>query len=251
MFKLTHFAILLTFAVLPAVGRAQNEGQDKLDEATSLKLDAKTPEQLKKVIKLCDEAIQAGLDEGNKALADQVLAAAAFQRAQIIIQQLPRVANNPGAVRRLRDETMADLDKALTANPELVEALLLKTRLEAIPGGSRENALKTITKAIELLEDKPVDQASAYMMRAGLQESLDDKLKDLQKAIEADSTNSDAWQARIAVLLGNNKLAEAITDAEKLLEKEPDNMFALEGAITALFGLKKYDEAVKLLSTRI
>ena len=252
MLKLKLIAILFALIILPTTAaRAQNEGQDKLDEATSLKLDAKTPEQLKKVITLCDEAIKAGLDEGNKVLADQVLAAAAFQRAQMMIQQLPRVANNPGAVRRLRDETMTDLDKALTANPNLVEALLLKTRLEALPGGSRENALKTITKAIELLKDKPVDQATAYMLRAGLQESTDDKLKDLQKAIEVDSTNSDAWQARIAVLLGNNKLAEAMTDAEKLLEKEPDNLFALEAAITALFGLKKYDEAVKLLTTRI
>ena len=251
MLKFTRTAMFLAFITLPTLSWAQNEGLDKLDEATSLKLDAKTPEELKKVIKLCDEAIKAGLDEGNKTLADQVMAAAAFQRAQMMIQQLPRLASNPGAVRRLRDETLADLDKALEANPKLVEALLLKTRLEAPPLGTRENALKTITKAIELLKDKPVDQANAYMMRAGLQESAEDKLKDLQLAIESDSTNSDAWKARIAVLLGTNKLDEAMTDAEKLLEKEPENMFALEAAITALFGLKKYDDAVKLLSTRI
>jgi tetratricopeptide (TPR) repeat protein len=169
----------------------------------------------------------------------------------MMVQQLPRVANNPGAVRRLRDETMADLDKALGANPKLVEALLLKTRLEAIPGGNRENAIKSVTKAIELLSDKPVDQATAYLLRAGLQESTEDKLSDLQKAIEADSTNSDAWQARVAVLLTNNKLEEAIVDAGKLLEKDPNNMFALEAAVTALFQLKKFDEAVTLLTTRI
>lgn len=251
MLKLSQIALLIALMAMPSVSWAQNEGQDKLDEAASLKIEAKTPDELKKVIRLCEEAIKAGLDEGNKALADQVLAAAAFQRAQMMVQQLPRVANNPGAVRRLRDETMADLDKALGANPKLVEALLLKTRLEAIPGGNRENAIKSVTKAIELLSDKPVDQATAYLLRAGLQESTEDKLSDLQKAIEADSTNSDAWQARVAVLLTNNKLEEAIVDAGKLLEKDPNNMFALEAAVTALFQLKKFDEAVTLLTTRI
>ena len=251
MLKLSQIALLVALLALPAQVWAQNEGQDKLDEAAGLKIDAKTPDELKKVIRLCEEAIKAGLDEGNKALADQVLAAAALQRAQMMVQQLPRVANNPGAVRRLRDETMSDLDKALSANPKLVEALLLKTRLEALPGGSRENALKTITKAIELLKDKPVDQATAYILRAGLQENTNEKLADLQKAIEADSTNSDAWQARVAVLLTNGKLEEAVADAGKLLEKDPDNMFALEAAITALFQLKKFDEAVKLLTARI
>lgn len=248
MLKLLPIALIVALLAMPSVVWAQNEGQDKLDEAASLKIEAKTPEQLRKVIKLCEDAIKAGLDEGNKALADQVLAAAALQRAQMMVQQLPRVANNPGAVRRLRDETMSDLDKALSANPELIEALLLKTRLEAIPGGSRENAIKTVTKAIELLKDKPVDQANAYLLRAGLQESSDDRLKDLQLAIEADSTNPDAWKARIAVLLSDNKLEEAIADAAKLLEKDPSNLFALEAARRALFELKKFEEAVKLFS---
>ncbi len=251
MLKLSQIALLFALIAMPSIIWAQNEGQDKLDEAAGLKIEAKTPDELKKVIKLCEEAIKAGLDEGNKALADQVLAAAAFQRAQMMVQQLPRVANNANAVRRLREETMSDLDKALSANPKLVEALLLKTRLEAIPGGNRENAIKTVTKAIELLKDKPVDQATAYLLRAGLQESTEDKLTDLQKAIEADSTNSDAWQARVAVLLTSGKLDEAVADAGKLLEKDPNNMFALEAAVTALFQMKKFDEAVTLLSARI
>ncbi len=251
MLKLSQIALLVGLLALPGIAWAQNEGQDKLDEAAALKIEAKTPDELKKVIKLCEEAIKAGLDEGNKALADQVLAAAAFQRAQMMVQQLPRVANNPGAVRRLRDETMADLDRALVANPTLIEALLLKTRLETLPGGNRENAIKTVTKAIELLKDKPVDQATAYLLRAGLQESMDEKLNDLQKAIEADSTNSDAWQARVAILLANGKLEEAVADAGKLLEKDPENMFALEAAVTAMFQLKKFDEAVTLLTSRI
>ncbi len=251
MSRLQSWAIFAILALLPTIAWAQNEGQAKLDEAAELKLDAKTPDQLAQVIELCEQAIEQGLDDGNKQLANQILAATALQRVQMMVQQLPRVASNPGAVRKLRNQAVTDLDKALTANPDLVEALVLKTKLEALPGGSRESAMKSITRAIELLKDKPVDQSGAYILRAGLQENTDERLKDLQKAIEVDSTNSDAWQARLAVLLANGKLEEAVIDAEKLLEKDPENMFALEAAVQSLFQLKKFDEAIKLLSTRV
>lgn len=80
MLKLSQIALLIALMAMPGVGWAQNEGQDKLDEAASLKIEAKTPDELKKVVRLCEEAIKAGLDEGNLSLANQVLAAAAFQR---------------------------------------------------------------------------------------------------------------------------------------------------------------------------
>lgn len=230
---------------------AQNAGQEKLDQATELKIEAKTPEEIKQVVKLCEEAIEAGLDEGSMDLANKVLAASALQLSQLMLQEIPRMARNPNAVRNLRDNIMSNLDKALKANPELVEALLMKAKLETLPGGSRQAALKSVTQALELLKDKPVDQAKAYLLRAGLQESSEDKLKDLQKAIEVDPTNSEAWQARVAVLFADGKLEEAVTDAEKLLEKEPDNLFALEAAVQALFQLKKFDQAVELLTKRI
>ena len=72
-------------------------------------------------------------------------------------------------------------------------------------------------------------------MRSDLQENTDEKLSDLQKAIEADSMNALAWRTRVAVLLTTGKLEEAVADASKLLEKEPDNMFALEAAVTLCF----------------
>lgn len=256
MMRILLAALLAVQLCLPAWTQdkkpdSENAGQSLLDEATDLKVEAKDPEALAKVIELCEKAKQAGLDKGNLELANQVLAGSALQRAQMQVQQLPKFANNANAVRQLRTRAIKDLDKALGANPEMVEALVLKTKLETLPGGSRESAMKSITRAIELLKDKPVDQAGAYIMRAGLQEQTEDKLADLQKAIEVDATNSDAWQARIAVLLTNERLEEAINDAEKMLEKDPTNMFALEAATRALFSLEKFDEAVKLLTTRI
>lgn len=235
----------------PTEEEKTNSGQDKLDEATGLKLDADSPADLAKVIELCEEALELGLDAGGTRLAKQVLAASAFQRAEMLVQGLPRVANNPAAVRRLRRQTMADLEKAVENNPRLAEAFILIAKLEALPGGDRGNAIDSLDTAIELLKDKPVDQSGAYILRAALRESNTEKLADLRKAIEADSTNTDAWQALIALQMAIGNLQEAVDDAEKLLEKDEDNMFAIQAAVQSLLGLEKADAAIKLLSTRI
>ncbi len=247
--KLT--AILIALCVCWAPLRAENEGRDKLDEATGLKLDADTPADLAKVIELCEEALQEGLDEGNARLARQILAASALQRAQMIVQQLPRVAKNANAVREVRRRTIADLEKAIENNPKLADAHILMAKIQTLPGGSRERAMQSLNTAIDLLKDKPVDQSAAYILRAGLQEDNEAKLADLQKAIEADSTNVDAWQARVVLQMATGKLQEAVEDAEKMLEKDENNMFALQAAVRSLLDLEKPDEVVKLLSKRI
>ncbi len=61
--------------------------------------------------------------------------------------------------------------------------------------------MKNITKAIELLADKTGRPSQCLHPTGCLQENTDERLKDLQKAIEADATNSDAWQARVCGLV--------------------------------------------------
>lgn len=232
-------------------GPQANAGQAKLDEATALKLNATTPADLGKVIELCEEALKAGIDAGNTRLAKQLIAASAFQRAQLMVQSLPAVANNPNAVRQLRRKTMEELTKAVENNPQLAEAFILMAKLETLPGGDRGAAMNHLNKAIENLQDKPVDQSKAYILRAQLQEGNEERLADLRKAIKADSTNSDAWQMLIGIQLGLGKFQEAVDDAKKLLEKDEGNEIALLAAVEALSSLGKTDEAVELLDARI
>lgn len=240
-----------TQEVATQADNAQANGQAKLDEATSLKLNANTPADLGKVIELCEEALKAGLDEGGTRLAKQLIAACAFQRASQMVQGLPAVANNPSAVQRLRLRTLEELRKAVENNPKLAEAYVLMAKLEALPGGDRSAALDNITKAINALQDKPVDQSQAYILRAQLQEGVEERLDDLRKAIKADSTNSDAWQALIEIQLRLGKYQEAVEDAKGLLEKDEGNELALMAAVQALLGLEKADEAIQLLNSRI
>lgn len=241
-------ACCMAFMLVVTPAMADNEGQSKLDEATIKKLDANSPADLGKVIELCETAISLGLDEDNTRLAKQILASSALQRAELMIQQLPAVANNRGALNQLRLKTLEDLEKAVANDPQLAEAWILMAKLETLPGGSRAKSLEHINQAIEALKDRPVDQANAYILRAGLQESNADKLADLSKASAVDPTNSDAMQAKVALQLALGKLQEVVSDTEKMLSEDADNLFAVEAAVRALVGLEKYDEALSLIT---
>ena len=254
LLRIKSVACVLMMCVLlspVAALKAQEGGQAKLDEATSLKLNANTPAELGKVVEACEAAIAAGLDEGSLRLAKQLIAASSFQRAQSMIQAFPSVANNANAVRQLRRKTMDELKKAVENNPSMAEAFILMAKLESLPGGDRSQALDSLNRAIEVLKDKPVDLSVAYIMRAQLREGKDEQIDDLRKAVKADSTNIDAWQALIAMQLHLERYQEALSDAKDLLAKDESNQMALVAAVEALVRLQKRKDAIELLDARI
>jgi tetratricopeptide (TPR) repeat protein len=248
---MTIVASLLSISLFCGDVSAQSAGQGKLEEATERKLNAESPADLAKVIELCEQAMELGLDEISDQMAKSMLAASALQRAQLMMQNLPRVVNNPNALRNLTAAMRADLEKAIASNPKLADAHILLARLETLPGGSRDRALSYMNLAIEALQDKPVNQAGAYVLRAGLQSSNADKLADLSKALALDPTNTDAWQAKIVLQLALGRVEEAARDAEKLLEDDESNKFAFQVAIEAFIELERLDDAYNLLSRRI
>lgn len=247
---LLSLAFVMSGVLVPV--RAEDKGQAKLDEATSLKLDANTPAKLAKVIELCEEAISEGLDADNTAVAKQFLAASALQRAKIHFQQIPRMAGNPNQLRRLKSELTTDLQKAIDNDPTVAEAHLLAGQVAMLPTSDSMAAMGHVNKAIELLEDSPVDQSAAYMMRARLQrDDTNAQLNDLRLATKADPTNMPAWQLRIALQLSIGKLDDAYKDIQELLDNDSGNEFAILAAFEALVQLKKYDELVTLLDKQI
>ena len=230
---------------------AQNEGQAKLDEATDLKLGANSPPQLQKVIDLCQDALEEGLDEDNTLLAKRLLSSTALQRAKMFVQQLPRIANNPQALRGFRRQTLRDLEIAVENDESLAEAHFLIAKIQTLPGGSLEKAMASADKALELYKDDPTELSQVYSLRAAMQEDNDDKIEDLTQAIDQDPANMQAWQALIALNIAVGKLDEAVQVAKDLLINDPENEFAIRAATESLMQLEKSDEAIKLLSERI
>jgi tetratricopeptide (TPR) repeat protein len=252
--RLAILSLGISLTVLSSLSLAQNEsqgkvnqGQGKLDEATTQKLSANTPNDLRKVIELCEEALDLGLDDANQRLAKQILAASALQRAQMLLQQAQAVAGNRNAMRRLRDQVLEDLEKAVENNPKLAEAFILLAQLE-INGGSQEKAIERVTKAIELLDDKPAEKSNALVMRAVLRSDTDDQLSDLEQAIQVNPDNDQAWEAKVRLEMRLGKLQEAMEDADNRLVADETNMFALLVAVECRLGLDKTDEAIELIS---
>ena len=232
-------------------GEDENPGQAKLDEATDLKITARNPADLAKVIKACEEAIKLGLDEGNTQLANKVLAGTALQRAKILLQGMPRVLSNPRALRGLRDEVLKDLNRATKADAKLAEAYVLGAQLEMLPPpANRKKALEKINKGVELLEDDKL-KSSALLLRATLRNNDKERLEDLDAAIESNSENVQAWQAKLAVLQAGGRFEEMLEGAEKLLDQDSENAFALQAVIQALMNLEKSEAIIDLMSERI
>lgn len=241
---------LLALCCLSPV-RAEDKGQAKLDEAITLKLDANTAAKLAKVIELCEAALQEGLDEANTSVAKQFLAASALQKAKLVVQQLPRLASNAAQLRRLKAELAADLEKAIANDSSLSEAHILAAQVSMLQPSDSAAAMNHVNKAIELLKDSPVDQSSAYMLRARLQPETDEQLNDYRLATETDPTNMAAWQLRIALQMSIGKLDEAYKDIQKLLANDDGNEFAIQAAFETLLKLKKYDDLIGLLDKQI
>ena len=150
------FLVSMALVLLSTVTIAQEkkEGQPLLDQATELKLNAKSFDDLEKVADLCEEAINKGLDKENSAFARQLMSASLFDRASRL--SAPALTNPPD--RRwpaMRDLAMADLDRLLKYNPRFGDALLLVARLQMLPGGEREKSVNSVNLALEVFaEDK-------------------------------------------------------------------------------------------------
>ena len=91
------------------------------------------------------------------------------------------------------DETFVNADAALAINPDSEEALIARSRGNAL--------LKQYTEAID----------------------------DVSSAIQLDPSNNNAYYWRGTYYLGSNKWKEALADFEHVLQAEPDNWQALIG----------------------
>ncbi len=227
--------------------KESEDGQSLLDQATDLKLDAESPDDLTKVIEMAEKAIEAGLDADNQMLAKQLIASSAYQKAeQTFGQILQQRMRNPQALRRLRTAMLKDINKAIEADPTMADAYLLLAKLEE----DRPKALEAVNKALEQLKNDPERRAKALVLRGALTEKQEDKLNDFKEAAELDPSNLEAWQAKIAIQAAEGKFEEAHRDAMAFLEKQPKNMLAIQMAAAALKELDRKEEAIKLLGEK-
>ncbi|MEM9941741.1 MAG: tetratricopeptide repeat protein [Planctomycetota bacterium] len=213
--------LMLCFPAL-LIGQ-ESEGQADLNKAYSLKTKVESTKDLDAVVRLCESAIEKGLDEKGEADAKLLAAAALYEHADLLAKRISPTdpTKRDRRWRILRSQAINRLKKATKLQPELLDAYMLSARLNSLPGGNRDAAMKAIEKAIELTEEDKPEQSKAYFMRALLQTDEEKQLDDLVGAIAADPSNLDAVRVRAAYYLRKQQPEKAVEDLSTWLDSDP------------------------------
>lgn len=230
---------------------AEDAGQKDLDKATELQLSIEQLEDVEKVIALCESAMTKGLDKDNTEFAKQLLVSSLWQHASQLsaaIFDAPRPHPRWQLIRRI---VLGDVDKIAKHDKKFADAYLLGAKLQGLPGGDRDDAVKRVNLAIDLLGGDKKQHSAALVLRARLRSKQEDQLTDLAKAIELDAGNAEAWQTRAALRIVQGDWDKAVSDFEQLVKNDPDNVAARQALAETLMNLKKYDLAHKHIEKAI
>jgi tetratricopeptide (TPR) repeat protein len=180
--RLLQWLLCVTAVLACGAARAAADGQAILDKATDIKLSAENVADLNEVIKLCQDAIGAGLDEGNTKFAKGLLASTLTQRAEMICLELFERPVEPRRARKLVQMAVSDLEETIRLDANQAEAQYLLGRLYAHLGETNK-ALKALDEAIRLTEDDPLAKAKSLMIRANLRQDPKQRLADFDEAV--------------------------------------------------------------------
>lgn len=222
---------------------AEDAGLAELDEATQLKLTAKSFDDLGNVADLCEKAIDKGLSEDNKKFAVRLITASLLQRASALSDAI--LGRSPPDPRwpQIRKLAMTDLERAIKNDPDFAAGHLLIGKLEAMPGGDHDRAGKSFDEAIRLSSDDE-DKAAAYLARANFSDDPEKQLADFNEAVKLAPQSAEAIRSRGLFQFGRGKHEEALADLDAAIKLQPDNVETHEARGVALLMLKRFDDAI-------
>ena len=236
------------------------KGSEAFEEASRIRVKDSTKESLGKVIELCKKALELGLDDLDTADAKKMLGAANFQRAQKTLEDLAGQRLPAARVTKVTGEAMQDLQAAIEADPDLVDAYIIKARIHLLRqeinrGGEALDAargkLQALVDAGEKDPDVKKKLAEVIIMRSVSRQDADERIDDLLKAVEADPENERAIQLAVESLISVGRNQEAETTIRKFLDSDPDNEYALRRLVLMMAQAEELDRATEFLNEKI
>jgi tetratricopeptide (TPR) repeat protein len=246
--------VLITVTTCDLQARAQNDGQADLDKATQLKISATSLADLSAVIRLCESAMEKGLDEDNAPFARTLLAATRIQRGmQVAEQHVFKLPPDPDW-RESRKFALNDLNKGLGIDPEQPQAHLMVAKLNLLlPEGDRSQAQTALDEAVRLSPEEPRLQAQALILRASLAEEPEKKLADLSEAIRVAPVNvtpgepdllAAAIRGRAGLYVDQGDYEKALPDLDRAVDRDPNHAPTQVARAMVLIELERYDDAL-------
>jgi len=229
---------------------AANDGQEDLDKATQLKIAAETLSDLSEVIRLCENALKAGLDEGSTEFAKGLLAGTLIHRAELVCAEIFESPTPPARWPQLRQAALSDLESSLEVDNTQADSHYMIGRLHSLPGGDRKRALSAASKALELCEKNPNLRLKALLLRATLTDDPEKRAADLEEAFKEAPRNVEVVRARGLAKLLDNKFEEAIEDLKAAVELAPNHAETQQALGVTLLLSKNLEEA-KIVFDRV
>ncbi|MFH1919808.1 MAG: tetratricopeptide repeat protein [Planctomycetota bacterium] len=223
---------------------AENEGLDDLDRATEAKLTSSTLSDLGEVIRLCESALEKGLDEENALFGRQLLASTRIQRGATIADTILMGGQIDPMWPRYRQAALEDLEKGVELDPQQPQALYRIAQLNVFPGGDADRARKALDQAVEQSAEEPAFRAKVLTLRAGLRVDPGEKLADLDEAVRTNPRDVAAIRVRGLVHGEREENEKALADFDQALQLEPDHAPTIEERAKVLIEMKRYDEAM-------
>ncbi|NIP84088.1 MAG: tetratricopeptide repeat protein [Planctomycetales bacterium] len=224
-------------------GEGEFPGQEFLDEATRLKVAARQLQDLARVIELCTKALELGVDEQNAEFAGQLIIAARLERASRLAREIFDRATPSPNWPRLARVALVDLEQVVADNPDIAEAQLLIGRLQALPGGNRDQARKAVERAIAKAGEDVGLKADALALLGELTADDEKKLGYLNQALQLVPDNVQALRSRGLYYMARNEHEKAVADFRRAVELEPEHAKTHEVLAIDLLLTGKLDEA--------
>ena len=247
--KLTYLLILFLCGVAScgsAWGQDDENGNADLDKAFDAKLNAASTKDLDSVVKLCESALEKGLDKESEKQAKTLAGSALFEHAEQLGQRIFATNGQDTRWRIYRSQALLRLRKVVEFQPEMAEAYLMIAKLNGLPNGDQDEAMEAIEKAIELAGDENEQLSDALFLRAKLTDDEETVIADLNQAIKINPENIDAVRRRASYYLGKQNPAKALPDLKKWLDSDSQNVMNHIVAAESLLAMgEKFDEKIQ------
>ena len=249
--RFVRWSLCIATLLMSSALRADDDpGQAMLDKATEAKLSAEDAGDLNEVIKLCQDALKAGLNEDNTRFANDLLASTLTQRADLICTELFERPVKPNRARGLVQMALSDLQETLKIDPKQALPQYLLGRLYSHLG-QKDKALSALTEAVQLSTDDPQAKAKALMIRGNLKTDAKERLADFDEAVKLMPKDPEVLRFRGMFHLIEDRADPALADFMAALELDPEDADTHEACGIAQSVLKKYDEAMQCFDKAI
>ena len=237
----------LAMSLCVALARADDPGQEDLDQAMDANPKARTVKDMGDVIRLCEAAKKKGLSKENAKFADSLLASTLYRRGMTVAEALFDAEQAKKDWAQMRNFALADLERTVKLDPRQPEAHLHIARLHLMPGCKPERARQALDQAVAQSGENLKFRSKALLMRSSLTEDLKKRRADLDEAVRIAPEDPSMVLSRGLLLADLGEYEAALADLNKASELNPGNPGVYEARGIILSRLRKFDEALAAL----